>query len=52
MTNFISGISREFIVLPGPQEFLEIKAGFNDIAPYNGTILVIDDTHIRINKPV
>ena len=52
MINFISRISREFIMLLGPQEFSELKAGFNDITPYNGTILAIDSTHIRINKPV
>ena len=39
-------------MLPGPDEFPELEARCNDIAPYSGTVLAIHNTLIRINKPV
>ena len=51
IASFLVHVSGDFIKLPNSHEFNELASGFLNLAPYHGTILRIDGTHVRIEKP-
>ena len=50
-SNFLAGVSNDFIKLPSLEEFPSLSEGFFNLAPEPGTVLVVDGSYIPINKP-
>ena len=51
MSRYIFSISGDHIKLPGLNELESLSSGFLRYGNINGTILVIDATHIPIRRP-